>query len=195
MDQTIHFKSLICEFGAFTVVTIGGTVGAVASSSLPGSASGPGGAAEALIAASRELRGPMRLTECLDISGSMEQNMRHLSAAALASVDLLKDGDSLRVLVFDHDANEILPRTTVTAGNREAIKSSLKGSLNNRNGSTNLEIPLIMALQVRASRRASRRASSCLWFLRHNTIYLLTAAAHITIAAYRRRALSNKCCS
>lgn len=101
----------------------------------------------ALVAASTAARGHLlNLTLGLDISGSMEPNMTHLVNAALAAVDLLKDGASLRIVLFDHDATEILPRVTMTPVTRASVKTTIREKVVNNGGATNIEAALVKLL-------------------------------------------------
>jgi hypothetical protein len=89
---------------------------------------------------------PLRLVLVLDISGSMGPNMAYVVSTSLASVDLLENGASLRILAFDHAVNVVLEETLLTSDNRASIKERIKKNIVNRNGGTDLQSALIYAL-------------------------------------------------
>lgn len=75
----------------------------------------------------------------------MQPNMEHLVNTALGAIDIMPDGSSVRIIVFDHDVNEIVPKTVVSAEGRAALKQRIRETFLNRGGLTNLAIPLTMA--------------------------------------------------
>jgi hypothetical protein len=88
----------------------------------------------------------MKLVQVLDISGSMGPNMKFVVSSALAAVDLLPEGSTLRIIVFDHYAQCIVPEITMKTSNKEALKDLIKGSIKNRNGGTDIQSALSQAL-------------------------------------------------
>lgn len=99
----------------------------------------------ALMAHSQSARPAVYFQLVADISGSMKPNMEHLVNTALGAVDIMPDGSALRIIIFDHDVNEIVPKTLVTADGRAALKDTIRTKFVNRDGMTNLAIPLTMA--------------------------------------------------
>jgi hypothetical protein len=89
---------------------------------------------------------PMKLVQVLDISGSMGPNMNFVVSTALAAVDMLQEGSSLRIIVFDHFAQCIVPETIIKQANKQALKDIIKTSISNRNGGTDIQSALTHAL-------------------------------------------------
>jgi len=88
----------------------------------------------------------IKLVQVLDISGSMAPNMNFVVSTALAAVDLLPEGSSLRILVFDHYTQCIVPETIIKTANKDALKDLVRVSIKNRNGGTDLQCALSQAL-------------------------------------------------
>jgi Ca-activated chloride channel family protein len=71
---------------------------------------------------------PSHLALVIDRSGSMRgERLRNAIAGANVAVDHLGEGDVVSVIAFDSRPSRVVPATTITAGNREQIKSAIRG--------------------------------------------------------------------
>jgi Ca-activated chloride channel homolog len=71
---------------------------------------------------------PSHLALVIDRSGSMRgERLRNAIAGASAAVDHLGEGDVVSVIAFDSRPTRVVPATTITASNREEIKSAIRG--------------------------------------------------------------------
>lgn len=71
---------------------------------------------------------PSHLALVIDRSGSMRgERLRNAIAGASAAVDHLGEGDTVSVIAFDSRPTRVVPATTITASNREQIKSAIRG--------------------------------------------------------------------
>ena len=55
------------------------------------------------------------------------ERLRNAVAGASVAVDHLGEGDVVSVIAFDSRPLRVVPATTITAGNREQIKSAIRG--------------------------------------------------------------------
>jgi Ca-activated chloride channel homolog len=92
----------------------------------------------------RELR-PINLALVIDKSGSMADadKMSRVKSALLAMVSRLRDADTLSIVVFDTEAQTLLPAQRVT--NRELINQSIRSI--EPGGSTNIHAGLMLGYQ------------------------------------------------
>ncbi len=71
---------------------------------------------------------PSHLALVIDRSGSMRgERLRSAIAGANAAVDHLGEGDVVSVIAFDSRPTRVVPATVIEAGNRERIKSAIRG--------------------------------------------------------------------